>query len=148
LNVVIELFNLAENHEQPIELRLATIFILLENLKATYATQKKYHRDNATYYKTLKDKENRKKGLGFKKILREMFSCIGMKDETLSDLNSVVILRNDIIHTALSEKTFNEQYKIYTDCRNLIAEYLLRLLVFKGSFNLFNERGIGKKIIE
>ncbi len=77
-----------------------------------------------------------------------MFSCIGMKDETLSDLKSVVNLRNDIIHTALSERSYDEQYKTYTDCRNLIAEYLLRLLGFKGSFNLFNESGIGKKIIE
>ncbi|WOD09244.1 hypothetical protein [Marinomonas sp. GJ51-6] len=144
LNVVIELFNLAEN-QQPMELQLATVFILLENLKATYATQENYCNHYGKYYKNQKDKKN---GLGFKTILQEMFSSIGMKGETLSGLSSVVMLRNDIIHTALSEKKFNEQYKIYTDCRNLIAEYLLRLLGFKGSFNLFSERGIGKKIIE
>ncbi len=57
LNVVIELFNLAENHEQPIELRLATIFILLENLKATYATQENYCNHYGKYYKNQKDKK-------------------------------------------------------------------------------------------
>lgn len=147
LNVVIELFNLAEN-QQPMELQLATVFILLENLKATYATQENYCNHYGKYYKNQKDKNAQKNGLGFKTILHEMFSSIGMRERASSSLDSVVILRNDIIHTALSEKLFYEQYKIYTDCRNLIAEYILRLLSFKGSFNLYNGRGIKKKTIE
>jgi len=144
LDVVIELFNLAEN-EQPMELQLATVFILLENLKATYAKEKGYIRFKAYYYR--RNDKRKKHGLVFKKVLENMFKDVGMTrdEDTLKD---IVDLRNDIIHTAMSELPFATQRKRYVSCRNLIAEYLLRLLGYRGRFNLYDGRGISTKLIE
>ena len=146
LDVVIELLNLADN-KQPMELKLATVFILLENLKATYANEKGYIREKASYYKTEEDRRSGKRRLGFQKVLDNMFKDVGMtrNGNTLKD---IVDLRNDIIHTAMSELSFETQWKRYVSCRNLIAEYLLRLLSYRGKFSLYDGSGITTKLIE
>lgn len=76
-----------------------------------------------------------------------MFSHVGLIIEN-SILKDIVDLRNDIIHTAISELSFDDQRKRYVSCRNLIAEYLLILLDYRGKFNLYDGRGISTKLIE
>jgi len=147
LNVVIELFNLAEN-QQPMELKLATAFILLENLKATYAKVKGYCKKGSSYYKSEENMESDQNYLDFKRILKDMFNSQEMTGKPLKNsIYHIVELRKEIIHTGLSELHSDKQCEIYADCRNLIAEYILRLLSFKGSFNLYNGSGIKKKTL-
>ena len=122
LKVVIEMLVSIDLVNLPIESKLSIIFILLENLKYTYAKDKGYS-------------NTKKKKLEFKGILKEMFEEYGIKD----DLSDVVKLRNDIIHQGLSEIPFEEQKNILLFCRELIIEYFIRLVGCAGMFSSFEE---------
>ncbi len=123
--ISIDLVNLAA------ESKLAIIFILLENLKYTYAKDKGYHYNDGRFYILTPKKEL----LGFKKLLEEMFKEYGIND----DLTNVVNLRNDIIHQGLSGIPFEEQWNILLYCRELVIEYFIRLVGCTGMFDSFEE---------
>lgn len=50
LNVVVDMFNTPEVNNLQLELKLATLFILLENLKSSYAKYKGYKYKNGFYW--------------------------------------------------------------------------------------------------
>ena len=125
LRAAVDFFVTSEALTLPVELKLATIFILLENLKSSYADINGYIFKNGSYIK------NGKKGT-FKSLLVEMFHSVGISPE----LSKVVKLRNEIIHSGLSQLDFEEQYNIFSFCKELSGEYLLRLLNYDGVFYL------------
>ena len=131
LKVVIEMLVSIDLVNLLIESKLSIIFILLENLKHTYAKDKGYPFVEGFFYRDSLKKER----LGFKNLLKEMFDEYGIKD----DLSDVVKLRNNIIHQGLSEIPFEEQKDILLFCRELIIEYFIRLVGCAGMFSSFEE---------
>ncbi|MGL4517427.1 MAG: hypothetical protein ACRCUH_12140, partial [Shewanella sp.] len=135
LNVVIDLFTIPDAKELPLELQLATTFILLENLKASYATENYAFKDG--WYR---DQEGLR--LTFNHLVKEMFQKVGMIESTTWSN-----LRNDIIHSGLCNLSPEDIRTQYSRCRDEITEYLLRLLGYQGEFFLNSGRGDTTKII-
>lgn len=136
LNVAINLFTIPDAKELPLELKLATTFILLENLKASYADGVYEFRDG-NYY--VPDSRTRKT---YAQLVKEMFEKVGMPET-----NTWTKLRNEIIHSGLCGLSPENIYNQYSLCRNAITEYLLRLLGYQGEFFLYSGRGDTSKII-
>ena len=132
LNIVIEYLVSSETLKIPMELKLATIFILLENLKKTYAEEENYpFIDGKFRYKI-----NPKNPIGFEKLLIKMFEALDID----SNIKGIKDLRNEIIHSGLSQTPYEEQFKIYENCHDLIHLYLFHLLGYKGSYLIFSKR--------
>ena len=120
------------------EVRLAIIFMLLENLKSTYAHENGIPFINGHFRKPDKlGKLNSRSPIHhFNELLAEMLRSVGME----YDLSKIIALRNDIFHSAISEQPFERQRETYEDCQDLAREYLLRLLGYHGSFFLYKSR--------
>ncbi len=136
LNVVVNMLNTPEVNNLQLELKLATMFILLENLKSTYADSKGYKFKGC--YKTVDNKN-----YTFESLLLEMF-CVVKMDVSLTKIKS---LRNEIIHSGLSKVSIDEKVAIYADCRDIVTEYFLRLIGFKGDFSPYESLGLHSKTI-
>lgn len=138
LREAIHLYVLAETRSLPEELKAATIFILLENLKSTYAAERGIPFSNGDFRK------QSGKPWKFENLLKEMFKDVGM---TQPDLTAVVDLRNEIIHAGVSQMPRAQQEEVYEKCQDLVREYLLRLFGYTGIFRLFSVRGMTLKRI-
>jgi len=130
LPVAIAYFVIAETHALPFQLKLASMFILFENLKATYAVASRYPYINGFYCKT--------DGIrwSFKALLEEMFGVVGMSP----DLANIVALRNEIIHSGISQLPFSQQAEIYSQLRDISREYFVRLLGYRGPYFNYSDR--------
>lgn len=131
LDVVFDYYVVSQKPGYPIELRLITSFVLLENLKHSFAKQAGYpflkgrfRPRGATLERLGKDV------LGFERLLREMLRGVGMTNP----LVSIVKLRNELIHSGVASLTFEEHQAILSDAQDLIREYLLRLLNYRGPY--------------
>lgn len=134
LPVVFDYLLQAELPRQTMETSLLLHFVTLENLKDTYA-----HTEGIPYAKGFYRKASPgPKKLGprytFEELLTKMFTAVGMK----ADLHPTISLRNEIIHSGLSRAPYGEQRKLYEAGCDLIREYLLRLLGFRGTFGRFS----------
>jgi hypothetical protein len=138
LPVAIHLFVLAETRSLPLELKLATMFILLENLKSSHAEEQGYPFEDGYFRKASGKKWS------FKALLLDMFKQVHMPSP---DLSAIVDLRNDIIHSGISQTSGDHQQDIYDNCQDLVREYLLRLLDYTGNFRLYSDRGMAPKRI-
>lgn len=85
----LDIFTIAETHSLPMELRLATISILLENLKPAHARGR-----GCAFQRGGWEKPNGELA-GFRGLLEGMFAGEGMGSP---QLDPVVKLRNEIIH--------------------------------------------------
>ena len=129
LPVAISYFVTAEVREMPMELKLAAMFILFENLKSTYAKDFGYPYKDGWY-------RNHNGGKwSFKPLLSEMFKSVGMSP----DLDKIKKLRNEIIHSGISQLTFSQQQEIYAALRDISIEYFMRLLGFSGHYHLYSD---------
>lgn len=134
---VIEMLTIAELPVQPLEVKLAQIFIVMENLKGTFAKKnempfsKGFFRDNKNPNKPL----HRQPTIGFEALLTLMFKDVGMKPS----LRKIVKLRNEIIHFGLSRKPYSSLRNDYDYCHDVVREYLLRLLNYEGEFLLYSK---------
>jgi len=137
LRVAFDYFVSAEALSLPLELKLATMFVLFENLKATFASERGYRFEKGYYRKPSGQRWT------FELLLKEMFCKVGMNPS----LDEIIDLRNEIIHSGISQMSYDEQYRIYGKCQDIAREYLLRLLDFSGSFFLYSGRGMTKKTI-
>ena len=144
LREAIHLFVLAETRSLPLELRLATIFILLENLKSTFAKEQGYPFKNNYYLKEPRELGGKsKERWSFESLLSEMLKKSGM----CPDLGAIKDLRNEIIHSGVSQTPCAHQREVYDACQDLVRGYLLRLLGYTGTFRLYSERGMTTKQI-
>jgi hypothetical protein len=140
LRAAIDLLVVPETRSLPLELKLAAMFMLLENLKATHATEQGYPFEKGYFRKEPGGKEK----WSFKSLLIDMFGKVGMGSP---DLSAIVTLRNDIVHSAVSLAPYDRQQEIYDECQDLAREYLLRLLGYRGRFRLYSGRGMTTKEI-
>lgn len=133
LNVVIHYMLLIENYKLPIEAKLALSFVLLENLKSSFA-----HSKNIPYIgNRFKKGENpNKKSLNyeFRELLEMMLKEVNMN----KNLDQVIKVRNEIIHSGLTELPYDKAQKLYEDTHDLYREYLLRLLGYHGEYRIYS----------
>ncbi len=120
----------------PLELKLLTMFVLFENLKSTFASSMGYEYKKGYYRKTSHERWT------FESLLMAMFNDVGMHPE----LGAIKTLRDELIHSGVSQMPYDEQRKIYAVAQDLAREYFMRLLRFSGSFSLFSGRGKRMKI--
>ena len=121
----------------PMECKLVFLSVLLENLKHTYGTHLQYAIKGGTFVDPVT-----KARLGFQDMMNLMFSAVGMAP----GLQPLVDLRNEVLHTGVASLTHAQQKLQYDAATDLIREYLLRLLGFKGNFDVSPTGGSVKTI--
>jgi hypothetical protein len=137
LKVVIDYMLQAARPGLPMECRLVFLSVLLENMKQTYGTQLKFAFKDGKFV----DPETKKK-IDFRVMMSRMFRAEGMTPS----LQPLVNLRNEVLHTGVASMTIQQQKAQYDAATDLIREYLLRLLGFKGTFNVSGSGGSVKTI--
>ena len=125
LKVVIDYMLQAARPGLPMECKLVFLSVLLENLKHTYGTHLQYAIKGGKFVDPVT-----KARLGFQDMMNLMFSAVGMAP----GLQPLVDLRNEVLHTGVASLTHAQQKLQYDAATDLIREYLLRLLGFKGNF--------------
>lgn len=137
LKVVIDYMLQAARPGLPMECKLVFLSVLLENLKHTYGTQLQYAVKGGKFVDPVT-----KARLGFQDMMNLMFSAVGMAP----GLQPLVDLRNEVLHTGVASLTHAQQKLQYDAATDLIREYLLRLLGFKGNFDVSPTGGSVKTI--
>jgi hypothetical protein len=147
LPAVFHYFALAGRDATPVELQLAILFIILEQLKHSYATLNHYPFFKGSFWEpgTTKAAASANGSLrrGLADILKAMLGDVGMTP----DLGPVVKLRNDILHSGLSAQPFRELETMSGEIEALIREYLLRLLGYTGWFYNGMDGGVRVEIV-
>lgn len=142
LNVVFDYYVLSQK-QQAIELGSVTTFVLMENLKHTYAKEKGYPFIKGYFRRHGASKKKPGATKSFAGLLEEMFAAVGMKPS----LQKAIKLRNEIIHSGISILNYKEQWAIYESCQDILREYILRLLGYRGEYHSFSDTtGATKKI--
>ena len=133
LNVAIHYMLLIENNNLPTEAKLALTFVLLENLKSSFA-----HSKNIPYidgfFRQGKNPNKKSATYGFMELAKMMFNEVGIN----KDLSQVKDTRNEIIHSGLTQLSQDSAIKLHDDIHDLCREYLLRLLGYRGEYLLYS----------
>lgn len=137
LKVVIDYMLQAARPGLPMECRLVFLSVLLENMKQTYGTQLQFAFKGGKFVDPVTNSR-----LGFQDIMNRMFGAEGMTPS----LQPLVDLRNEVLHTGVATLTLQQQKAQYDAANDLIREYLLRLLGFKGDFLVSPTEGSVKAI--
>ena len=133
---LIDMLTIAELPTQPLEIQLANMFIIMENMKSTYARSKKipffkgYYRKISSPPKAM----NKEQKYTFKELLSMMFDEVGMQPR----LKRILNLRNEIIHFGLSRKPYTSLRNDYEYCHDIVREYLLRYLGYRGEYLIYS----------
>lgn len=130
LNVVFDYIYHACKVGNALEIQLASSFILLENLKHTYATDAGYPFISHFFRNLGSTVSSKGPALSFEFLLKEMFAGVGMAPT----LASLIKMRNELIHSGLIALDPDEKWKIFEEVQDLIREYVLRLLGYLGSY--------------
>jgi len=144
LNVIIDYLIQADREGQPTEICLILMFVTLESLKDTFARSQSIPYSKGYFRKppARPGKEGAK--YSFEELLTLMLRQVGMR----RGVKRLVKLRNDLIHSGLSRKPHKRQWALYADSHDLIREYLLRLLGYRGCYSpyAFERRGFRAEI--
>jgi len=138
LSEVIDMLTICELPKLPLEIQLGQIFIILENLKSTYAKYSGIPFIEG-YFRVIssppKQNPKREPTLSFKDLLEKMLIAENMNPRTKRIIN----LRNEIVHFGLSRKPYESLRKNYEYCHDIVREYLLRILGYSGDFLIYSE---------
>lgn len=137
LAAVIDYLVTADLPLQPLEVRLLLVFVAMENLKATYAREKKIPYSTRGFHKVtipMTRSIKRYRTYTFEELLRLMLHEVGI----LRGLKQTSRLRNQIVHWGLSKRPYASLDRTYDFCQDLTREYLLRLLQYEGPFLLYS----------
>lgn len=140
LNVAIDYLLQAERESLPTECRLIFALVLLENLKHTYAVSEGIPFIKGFFRIGPSPKDAT---ISFKAMLTRMFKAVGMTPA----LDDIVSLRNSIVHSGISGLTHHANWEAYEQIQDVVREYLLRLLGFKGSYALYSDVNGAKAVI-
>jgi len=131
LDIVFDYFVLSQLNRQPIELQLLISFVLLENLKSTFAQEQGYPFEDGKFKSRPGGNE-----LPFKELLKRMLEAVGM----MPDLSKIIRLRNEIVHSGITQLPAQERAEIWRFTQDVIREYLVRLLNYQGDYFLYRQR--------
>lgn len=133
LPIIVDWLVQAEQGNKPIELKLVVIFLVLESLKDSYARTSHIPFVRGRFRRiSTPPRANpaREPTLGFEELLDQTFRDVGMR----RGLKRIVKLRNELFHSAIARRPFGVKWHYYLRGDDLIREYLLRLLGYKGRF--------------
>ncbi|GAH40448.1 unnamed protein product, partial [marine sediment metagenome] len=128
-NIAFQYFVWSQLNEEPIELSLVTTFVLYENLKHTFAIKQGYPFING-FFRPHGATTSKARTKGFKELLQEMFNAVRMTP----NLDAIISLRNELIHSGISKLSLPKYIDIYTECHDILREYLLKLLQYTGPY--------------
>lgn len=134
---IIEYLTTTEVPGQPLEIRLLLVSIALESLKATFAREsgipfvKGFYRRISSPPKPNPAKEPH---YSFEELATCMLRNVGVK----RSLGQVVTLRNEIVHFGMSRRPFQSLIRANDRCHDLLREYLLRLLGYRGRYLVYS----------
>lgn len=141
---VIEYLLQCERPNQPLEIKLVFASIILESLKSTYAHTRDYRFDGSGLLTKEPSNENLKcddktkcknRYMSFRALLKEML----FQEQIDVDLTEIIKLRNEVFHNGLSSKDYEHMNATYKYAQDVIREYLLRLLGYKGEYYLYSK---------
>lgn len=136
LGVVIDYLVQAERSGQPREVKLILAFVVLESLKDTYARDCRIPFVKGFFRKHPRPKSGRD-AYSFEESVQKMLRSVGMK----RGVKRIVKLRNEIIHSGISRLSPSSQWSLYERVHDIIREYLLRLLDYRGSYLTYASTG-------
>jgi len=136
LNIALH-YHLKSHAHEPIELRLVVLFVLLENLKHSYALTSGYPLINGYFRKPGSTAASPGSRVSFRTLLESMFAGAGMQPT----LGPLVELRNALIHSGISDLGDREQWALYASGQDCVREYLLRILGYHGAFLSYTSCG-------
>lgn len=137
LPVVIDYLAQAEAPSQPIEIKAVLAFVALESLKHTFAVEQGIRYEQGAFRKpawVLGENNKKSDTYTFKQLVRMMLSGVNMSH----NLDASYRLRNELIHSGFSSESFRRKSELYEDVYDLIREYILRLLGYRGPFSLYS----------
>lgn len=138
LPVVIDYLAQAEAPSQLIEVKAVLAFVALESLKYTFAVEQGIRYEEGAFRKSTWVPGRKGDKYTFKQLVGMMLSAVNMS----RNLDAAYRLRNELIHSGFSSESFNRKSELYEDVHDLIREYMLRLLGYRGYFALYsNPRG-------
>ena len=121
LREVIHYLLVADRDGQPVEVQLALLAIVLENLKSTWARAKRVPVKKGRFVRPNSWDGDSGSWVGFEELLRRMLSEVGMRP----GLKRIVKARNEIVHEGLSKRGAERVSWYYEKCMGLVQEYLL-----------------------
>lgn len=134
LNIVFDYLYYAGKTDLALEVRLASLFILLENLKHTYANHTG-HPFLKGYFRNLEaTMASPGQHLSFETLLKSMFSAVGMDP----DMSQIIRLRDELIHSGLISIDAQAKFALVEEIQDIIREYVLRLLQFTGTYHCYS----------
>lgn len=137
LNIVIDYFTTMDASRLQLEVKLSLAYTLLECLKFTFAKNDGYpFNGNWFLYKTKRVK------ISANELIFRMLSEVGMvlPDQLMTE-------RNNIVHEGITSRKVQDIHMLYSECKDVISEYILRSLGFSGKYYFYNGRGIEAKEI-
>jgi hypothetical protein len=136
LHVVFDYLYHAGINGLAIEVKLASLFILLENLKYTYAHQAVYPFINGFFRQIGATTASPGSKVSFETLITKMLSVFGMN----RDMAQIVRLRNELIHSGLIAIDVNDRLALFEEIQDIIREYILRLLRFQGEYFCYTSK--------
>jgi hypothetical protein len=127
LNVVIDYLLQAERPNQPTECRLIFAFVLLENLKESFARSRSIPYAKGFFRVSSAAKA---RAYRFEELLDLMLKDVGMR----RGLKRIVKIRNEIVHSGLYLRPHSKRWAAYERIHDLLREYVLRLLGYHGDY--------------
>lgn len=130
--------------DRPMEIRLLLMFIIFENLKYTFAHSEGIPFIN-NFFRKSDNTRPQKKWLTYS--FQDLVKMALAKANMQNDLASIKNLRDKIIHTGLSGESLEWQQNMFVQMQDILREYLLRILGYKGKFIPYSSRGFNFKEI-
>lgn len=112
---------------QPTECRLIFAFVLLENLKESFARSRSIPYVKGFFRVSIAAKARAYK---FEELLDLMLKDVGMR----RGLKRIVKIRNEIVHSGLYLRPHSKRWAAYERIHDLLREYVLRLLGYHGDY--------------
>lgn len=125
LDMIFDYIHNANYPGSTVESKLIFSFVTLESLKHTYAKSKGIPFKNKHFRKP------NNKSYSFIELLECMFQEVGI---TFRNKKNIKNLRDEIIHSGISQFDFNYNYNVFNDIQNLIRQYLIKLLGYQKNF--------------
>lgn len=133
LRAVIHYLIEAERRRQPLEIKLIIAFTILESLKDTFARDERIPYIKGFFKKVPRPAKGSDR-YGFEELLSMMLRKAGMR----KGLRRIVALRNEIIHSGISRKSYSWKNGMYDYMHDIIREYLLRIMEYRGNYLVYS----------
>ncbi|MCK5117001.1 MAG: hypothetical protein KAR44_10400 [Candidatus Aegiribacteria sp.] len=138
LHEVMEYLAISDFPHQPIESKLVLVIVALEFLKTTYAHSSGIPFISGSFRKVStppKANIKREPKYSFEDLLTKMLMDAGMP----KGIKRIIRLRNELFHAGLTNICRESKMKRYNRIHDIIREYLLRIMEYKGNYISYSD---------